>query len=81
MKRVYNIRTKTYQYSDNVYVDIKEDLDKNEYSAYIYDIRYAVVIFMFGCPIEQQSYEEFLEIVDANVPDYLKELSRKIWGC
>ena len=74
MKKLYSIKTNTYKYSEDIRVDIKIDYLENEYSAYVYDKRYVPMLFMFGCPIDQQSYREFLKIVEANVPDYLEDL-------
>lgn len=43
---------------------------RNDYEAWIYCEDDGVKHLMFGMPKEQQSYEEFLEIVEANIDDY-----------
>jgi len=59
----------TYGYEDHYMIDIfKVD---GTYEAWLYNSEYGIKDFMFGMPVEQQSLDEFLEIVKANVPEYI----------
>lgn len=68
MKKV-NFRTETYDIGGGFYVDI---VTKNDtYESWIYNDDYGQKEIMFGCPKEQQSYGEFVDLVHANIPCYM----------
>lgn len=66
--RMTGIKTDTYTIDDKWMVDIQTT--ETEYMAYIWHEDYGVKNLMFGGLIEQNYYEEFLEIVEANFDDY-----------
>ena len=57
--------------SRKFYVDIDFDNDERTYEVWIRMERYGVANYMFGLPEEQQSFEEVLDIVEANLEDYI----------
>ena len=61
-----NFTTVTYDIGGGFYVDIVSK--NNLYEAWIYHEDYGQKELMFGCPKEQQSYSEFVEIVYGNIP-------------
>ena len=61
-------KTETYWCGGDWLVDVVTTPDNFE--AYLYHKNCGVKKLMFGMPIEQQSYEEFIEIVEGNVDDY-----------
>ena len=71
MKEITNDawRLETYSADDGYMVDIQEVccLDKDEYEAWLYHQDYGIKTLMFAMPVEQQSLEEFVEIVERNV--------------
>lgn len=77
LNELNHLSTKTYSYfkggADNYLIDIVADLDEDTYNAYIYSANYAQKLYMFGMPTDQQSYEDFLEIVDANLEEYIED--------
>lgn len=52
------------------YIDIFEE--KTTYEAYLRHKDYGVSDLMFGEPKTQTSYEEFLDLVKRNLPDYIE---------
>ncbi len=65
-----NQRIYTYKYNDQYYVDVV--FDWKTYEAWIYNKDYGVKDLMFGTPAEQTSLIEFLDTVNAVVPDYIE---------
>ena len=63
-----NIKTETYRIDGKWLVDIQTKDDT--YYAYLWHERYGIKDLMFGCPVKQQSYEEFISLVEANFEDY-----------
>lgn len=60
-----NFRTETYDIGGGFYVDI---VTKNDiYESWIYHEDYGQKELMFGCPEDQQSYSEFVDIVQENI--------------
>ena len=74
MKELKDLKTRTYDAGHGYEVDIVTNDQNGTYKAYLYHKEYGNKIFMFGMPIEQQSYDVFLEIVAANVDDYIDDL-------
>lgn len=65
------ITTQTYSTKKGFLVDIVTKSLKYEYEAWIYHEEYGIKDLMFGVPTEQQTYEEFLEIVFNNIDEYI----------
>lgn len=62
--------TTTYEYGE-FRVDIVDN--GTEYEAWIYKNNYGIKSLMFGAPRHQQTMEEFINIVQANLETYEKE--------
>ena len=84
--KMANRRTETYSYKNVVFVDIVSDYDKKEYSAWVYNNSDGIKSLMFSVPMGQQTYEEYIEIVKANINEYysnhietLEDLNN-LWG-
>lgn len=67
------VKTETYVFSGHIDVDIVSNYVTKEYSAWIFLDDYDTKKLMFGMPMTQQSYERFVEIVEANVLDYFAD--------
>lgn len=67
MIHIKEIETATYQVDDDTYVDVIINRLDNVYEAYVYYSDSGKKEYLFGLPIEQQSYEEFLRIVESNI--------------
>lgn len=65
------ITTQTYSTKYHFLVDIVKKSNVFIYEAWIYHDQYGVKDLMFGIPTEQQTYEEFLEIVFNNIDEYI----------
>jgi hypothetical protein len=72
--------TKTYEiHQEGIEEGFRLDITDNGkvYDAFLYHKQYGTKSLMFGCPKEQQSYDDFLEIVRCNIleyiPDYITE--------
>ena len=71
MKEAVNLCwNNTYFFDHHYIVDIFNVDDT--YEAWLYNREYGIKDLMFGMPVEQQSFDEFLEIVEANVPEYIE---------
>lgn len=70
MLKLTNIRTRTYKYDSNYYVDIVERNDF--YEAYIYDSNIGFKSFMFGMLKSEISYESFLDAVFDNIDEFIE---------
>ena len=66
-----NIETTTFIFTKEYLIDIVET-DEN-YEAYIYTKHDGIKMLMFGCPKEQQTEEEFFELVKGTVDEYIAE--------
>lgn len=64
---ITNYTTKTYEYGDYLVDIVTTDTD---YESWIQAKGYGTKHIMFGMPKEQQSLEEFMNIVEANIEDY-----------
>ena len=53
------------------YIDIIETGD--EYEAWLTQKEYGFSLLMFGCPKEQQCYEDFCVMVDDNAGTYMRD--------
>ena len=62
------IKVETYKVYGKWYVDIQTE--KEMYFAYIWRAGYGDKKMMFGCGKDQQSYEDFLDLVEENFEDY-----------
>lgn len=71
---IIGCRTTTYKVQDEVYIDIVETDDV--YEAWIYKKNNGEKMIMFSCSKDQQPRNEFLEMVEANVGEYLAEYER-----
>lgn len=67
MIRINDIKIDVYQVDDDRYIDIVTNNLERTYEAYIYNADEGTKELLFGMPIEQQSYDEFLAIVKANI--------------
>lgn len=56
-------------------VDICEDAE--ERSAWLYNSAYGVKSLMFGCMVNAQSREAFLDMVFSNLPDYIESYAEE----
>ena len=72
------VKTKTYVFSGYIDVDIVSNYITKEYSAWIFLDDYCNKKLMFGMPMAQQSYERFVEIVEANVLDYFADYMKEM---
>ena len=71
MKEAVNLCwNNTYCFDSHYMVEIFKVDDT--YEAWLYNREYGIKDLMFGMPVEQQSFDEFLEIVEANVPEYIE---------
>ena len=64
-----SIKTTTYTAHDDIVIDVVELSDV--YEAWIYRKNIGLKSLMFEVPKEQQSYDEFLEIVEANIDEHI----------
>lgn len=64
-----DITTRTYKYDDQYMIDIV--IDGKTYEAWLYNKDYGVKDLMFGSPIGQESFSDFMESVEVNAPDYI----------
>lgn len=71
MRKISDIKTDTYQFSENYFIDIVTSNDG--YDAFLYNKNYGIKVFMFGCPRYYQTYDEFLGMVYVNATDYIYE--------
>ena len=76
LNKVNNINVETYNVFGDYYVDIVTKDD--EYRSWIYSNRYGIKTLMFGGTKKQVSYEKFLEIVEANLIEYLNDYVREV---
>ena len=65
-----NYKTETYDCDNGYLIDIVTTPE--EYQAWISHKAYGVKSHMFGMPVEQQSYDEFREIVESNADEYIE---------
>lgn len=65
-----NIKTSTYWINNDFLVDIVETPEN--YEAFLYSKDYSIKMSMFGCPISQQSYDYFLELVETNLQEHIE---------
>ena len=68
-------KTMTYMYDSDYMVDIVTD--RASFEAWLYKKDYCAKMFLWGCPKDQQSYFEFMELVEENVPDYIADYQRE----
>lgn len=75
--RMTGIKTDTYRIEGNWMVDIQTKDDT--YYAYLWHERYGIKELMFGCPVKQQSYEDFLDTVEANFDEYKDDYIEEVF--
>lgn len=64
------INIETYRYDNDYYIDI---IETSEYlEAWIYNKNYGIKMLMFGTPILEQSYSEFIELAETGAPAFIK---------
>lgn len=70
MKKLESVKSiECYAFDTEHYIDI---IEKDEtYEAWLYKRDHGFKTLMFGVPIPQQSKEEFIQIVTANVLQYI----------
>lgn len=73
MKEITRFSTITYETNDKFIVEIETDRVEQVYNAYLRHLDYGDKMFMFGMPIGQQRYGEFLDIVECNLDDYIPD--------
>lgn len=66
-----NIKTETYALTGGFMIDIVTT--DATYEAFLYHKKCGVKDLMFGCPKEQQPYEDFLELVEINADEYISD--------
>lgn len=67
------ITTQTYSTKYDFLIDIVTKTNEYYYEAWIYHNQYGIKDLMFGIPTENQTYEEFLEIVFNNLDEYITD--------
>ena len=68
MKRNNNIITETFEVgTENFCVDIVTDNDEKMYNAWLYRKDVGVKAYMFGVSYDNETYESFIEMVEANL--------------
>lgn len=70
MTKKENIKIETFDVRNDFYVDIIDNPEKESYEAFIYEKDCGIKDFMFGCPKTQNTYEEFLELIECSLTDY-----------
>ena len=75
--RMTGIKTDTYRIEGHWMVDIQTT--ETEYEAYLWNEKYGEKHLMFGMPIAQQYYEEFLDIVEANFDEYKEDYIEEVF--
>lgn len=65
----------TYNPIDDVFIDIIETRDI--YESWIYSKDNSTKYFMFGCPKNQNTKADFVEMVENNLDDYLDLLEEE----
>lgn len=65
------IKTKTYPLDQGFFVDITTTC--KTYQAWLYHKEYSFKYLMFEVPKKQQDYDIFLDIVEANVQEYIDQ--------
>ena len=71
MRKINTIKTETYALGEIYRVDFVTNTDEQTYEAWLYNKHYGVKMLMFGVPIEAQSYNELMFLVDCNLDDYI----------
>ena len=72
-----NIKIKTYAIYD-WRIDIIINLESNEYESWLYKAGYGVKHFMYGLLIKDVLYNEFLDMVINNMPDFIDEYIKEV---
>lgn len=69
------VQTNTYRLKDGFMVDVvvNNTAPVATYSAYLYHEQYGVKELMYAMEATQVTYDFFLELVEANAPDYIGE--------
>lgn len=72
MIRIPNRIIETYAYKDFIVEICKEECQGFEsYCAYLHREDYGVKDYMFGVDVNGHTLEEFIELVEANLEDYI----------
>ena len=88
MKRIRGI--KTYRFDTGMHIAtgycthkvnvmITEDRDRCEATMYCDDM--GISMFMFGIPKRFQTFEDFLDTVESNVPEYIRMYEHYLDAC
>lgn len=83
MKEVREIKVVTYDCGNGFYVEIW--VKPMEFDAWLSHAKYGVKSYMFGSPVDNTSFEEFKDMVEANIDEYIEyyenEYMDNEWGC
>lgn len=86
MKRITGI--KTYRYDSGIDIEtahgkrrmmIMVTENQELYEAWLYCDGYGIMTYMFGGPKWQDTYAEFIDMVEANLEDYIPELAEYMY--
>ena len=73
MQEIKDRKTVSYDTNDGFMVDIEIDAREGMYRAFLSHKGYREKMYMFGAPIEQQLYGQFLDIVEGNLDKYIPD--------
>lgn len=68
-------KTITYVYDDEYMIDIVTT--RTTFESWLYHKDYCAKMFLWGCPKDQQSYFEYMQLVKENIPDYIEDYQRE----
>lgn len=74
------IKTTTYNASCGFMVDIVCNNESRKREAYIYHKDCGIKDLMFGTSMEQDTYEEFFDMVEQNFTDYANDYMDEYYG-
>lgn len=86
MERITGI--KTYRYDSGIDIEtahgkrrVKIMVTENQelYEAWLYCDGFGIMTYMFGGPKWQDTYAEFIDMVEANLEDYIPELAEYMY--
>ena len=73
MKERTGCRTISYEDRDGFLIDIEIDTAADLYRAFLSHKDYVDKMYMFGAPMPQQPYGQFLDIVEGNIDEYIPD--------
>lgn len=69
MKYYSSYATIKYIAGDGFFVEVFKNFEEDTYEAWIFHKDYGQKNLMFGCPVSQQTFEEFLEMVECDIEE------------